>query len=351
VPWARAALLDLSRPAPRLTRRSALRRQASGRSHAVNLDQFTSAFGLVLTTLSFLLVFRLNRAAVRYWTVRQQWGKLVEVGRQLSAGAAAHCAHAPAARDALCAWTCAFAVASKDMLRGSAELDAAELAGILPSADCAAASAAAHMPLFCAAALRAALAAALGPAAAPELRDGDGAAALAVALATCTHRAALVRTLEVHIDELVGQTGGMERVKATPLPVVYVAHLRTFLLSYLLLMPLVYVSHWGWGTIPAMALVAFAMLGVEGAATECECPFSQRSNHLAMDSYCATLIANVGEILTAAALHAAAPWVQLPPKGAATAPPGGAAAAGSAAAGAAPPLALHLPPPPPPPLL
>jgi predicted membrane chloride channel (bestrophin family) len=121
-----------------------------------------------------------------------------------------------------------------------------------------------------------------------------------------------MRTLEVHIDELVGQTGGMERVKATPLPIVYVSHLRTFLLGYLLFMPMVYISHWQWGTIPAMAFVSYALLGVEGAATECECPFGNRSNHLAMDGYCAALIANVGEILAAAHAHARAPWAQPP---------------------------------------
>ena len=255
--------------------------------------------------LSFLLVFRLNRAAVRYWDTRQMWGKIVEIGRQLTAGAVVHCTHAPLARDAICAWTCAFAVASKDMLRGHAALDSAELTGVLPAADAEAVSRATHMPLFCAAALRAALAAALGPGATPE---SDPLSARSVA--TATHRAAVLRTLEVHVDELVGQVGGMERIKATPLPIVYVSHLRTFLLGYLLCMPLVYIGHWQWGTIPAMALVSFALLGVEGAAAECEAPFADRHNHLAMDVYCAALIANVGEILHAAEVHAAAPWAQ-----------------------------------------
>ena len=218
--------------------------EGSGNSKRVNLEQFASAFQLVLTTLSFLLVFRLNRAAVRFWSVRQQWGKLVEVGRQLSAGAAAHCGHAPAARDALVAWTCAFAVASKDMLRGNEAVCADQLAGILSPADCAAASTAAHPPLFCAAAMRAALAAALGPGAAPDAGPAGELLSLPAALAYATHRAAVMRTLEVHVDELVGQTGGMERIKSTPLPIVYVSHLRTYLLGYLVLMPLVYIGHW-----------------------------------------------------------------------------------------------------------
>ena len=281
-----------------------------------------------LTTLSFLIVFRVNRAAVRFWDCRQMWGKLIEVGRQLTAGAAQHCRHAPAARDALAAWTCAFAVASKDLLRGNAALDASQLRGILGAADCAIASQAIHMPLFCAAAMRAALVAALGPDSQP-----DGAADVATAM----HRATCLRTLDVHVDELIGQArapvfmdisrlacmlmqafyafcrsqvGGMERIRATPLPLVYVAHLRTFLLCYLLFMPLVYISHWQWGTIPAMALVSFALLGVEGAAAECESPFAQRANHLAMDHLAAALVSNVAEILTAAEVHASAPWAQ-----------------------------------------
>ena len=280
---------------------------SSGQRGRVNLEQFVSAYNLVLTTLSFLLVFRMNRAAVRFWDCRQMWGKLIEVGRQLTAGAALHCRHAPAARDALAAWTCAFAVGSKDLLRGNAALDAAQLRGILSAADAAAASQAAHMPLYCAAAMRAALAAALGPA---GMSPAEAEAPAAVAVATATHRAACLRTLDVHVDELIGQVGGMERIRATPLPLVYVAHLRTFLLCYLLFMPLVYVGHWQWGTIPAMALVAFALLGVEGAAAECESPFEQRANHLAMDAYAAALVANVAEILTVAEVHAAAPWAQ-----------------------------------------
>ena len=280
---------------------------ASGQSARVNLEQFVSAYNLVLTTLSFLLVFRMNRAAVRFWDCRQMWGKLIEVGRQLTAGAAQHCRERPAARDALAAWTCAFAVASKDLLRGNAVLDAAQLQGILGTADAAAASQAVHMPLYCAAAMRAALVAALGPSA---LSPAEADAPAAVAVATATHRAACMRTLDVHVDELIGQVGGMERIRATPLPLVYVTHLRTFLLCYLLFMPLVYVSHWRWGTIPAMALVSFALLGVEGAAAECESPFEQRANHLAMDAYAAALIANVAEILAAAEVHAAAPWAQ-----------------------------------------
>ncbi len=295
----------------------------SGRVSALNLDQFNSAYNLVLTTMSFLLVFRLNRAAVRFWSTRQMWGKLVEVVRQLACCAATHLAHAPVQRDAVCAWACAFAVASKDFLRGHANVDAEELSGILKPADCALASASPHPPLFCASAMRTALTAALGPecvlldAERHAARNGapaDAAADLRFVVAASTHRSAVMRVMETHIDELVGCTGGMERIKATPLPVVYVSHLRTFLLGYLLLMPVVYLHVWRWGTFPVMMLVSFALLGVEGAATECESPFGDRCNHLAMDRYAATAVANVQEVLRAADVHAQMSWAQLGPR-------------------------------------
>lgn len=56
----------------------------------------------------------------------------------------------------------------------------------------------------------------------------------------------------------------------------------------------------------AVALVAFALLGVEGAATECERPFGTRSNHLNMDRFAAAVVADVAAALDAAGAHATA---------------------------------------------
>ena len=136
---------------------------SSSQGRGLDLSRYASAFALVLTTLSFLLVFRLNRSAERYWSGRQLWGKLVEVSRQLSCGAATHLAHAPEQRDALCAWVCAFALLSKRHLRGDSSWSAQALAGILSKADADAAAAHAHAPLFAASGMRRALAASLGP--------------------------------------------------------------------------------------------------------------------------------------------------------------------------------------------
>jgi predicted membrane chloride channel (bestrophin family) len=43
---------------------------------------FKDFFGLVInTTLAFLLVFRLNRSAERYWRAREAWGTIVAMGK------------------------------------------------------------------------------------------------------------------------------------------------------------------------------------------------------------------------------------------------------------------------------
>ena len=49
------------------------------------LETATSLYNLVLTTaLAFLLVFRLNRVAVRWWDTRSMWGMIVADARILA---------------------------------------------------------------------------------------------------------------------------------------------------------------------------------------------------------------------------------------------------------------------------
>ena len=51
----------------------------------LNLEQVTSLYNLVLTTaLAFLLVFRLNRVAIRWWDTRTMWGTIVADARILT---------------------------------------------------------------------------------------------------------------------------------------------------------------------------------------------------------------------------------------------------------------------------
>ena len=242
-----------------------------------------SAYALIITTLGFLLVFRLNRAAKRYWDSREKWGKLVELGRLMACSACVHLDREQA--DAVCALTCLFAVATKQLLRSDSTIDVEQLAGIFTSADYVRkVASAAHPPLRVAAELRRMLADALAV-------DASTTAALG------ERRSTILRTLEGYLDGLVGQCGGMERIRSTPLPIVYVSHLRSYLLIALLLMPFVFEQSWLWGTIPTVALVSVAFLGVESAASECESPFQLRPNHLKMEAFCHALFENVSQIL------------------------------------------------------
>jgi predicted membrane chloride channel (bestrophin family) len=49
------------------------------------MDSISSFYNLVLTTaLAFLLVFRLNRVAIRWWDTRMMWGTIVADARTLT---------------------------------------------------------------------------------------------------------------------------------------------------------------------------------------------------------------------------------------------------------------------------
>lgn len=65
---------------------------------------YASGYSLVLAVVGFLLVFRLNRAALRFWDARTGWGRLVEGGRLLTEQACVHCGHDKALRDDIVRW-------------------------------------------------------------------------------------------------------------------------------------------------------------------------------------------------------------------------------------------------------
>jgi len=107
----------------------------------------------------------------------------------------------------------------------------------------------------------------------------------------------VLRSVEASIGILTGAMGAMERINSTPLPFAYVAHLRTFLVLYLLGLPIALYGSWGWATPVVTFLIAFAMLGIEGASVTCERPFGLNRNHLPLDYFCQVVAKNVLQIL------------------------------------------------------
>ena len=276
-----------------------------------DLSEFDKMYALIFTALGFMLVFRLSRAAIRFWDCRTAWGTLAMRGRSLCDDAIVNLGAArPRETDLIIKWFCAFVVGVKCHLRVES-MPADQLAGIVrvDEIDRINAAMASRFHLYCARQMRRAVKSALLEERAPEEPAQATAATAAEKNASSSkreksaflhpqHSATLMHSMRAHVDVLVDVAGAMERIKATRLPIVYVAHLRTFLLVYILSMPFVYVKAWGAGVVPATAVIAFALLGIEGAATECENPFSaKRTNHLGMDGFCENVIADLGAML------------------------------------------------------
>ena len=94
---------------------------------------------------------------------------------------------------------------------------------------------------------------------------------------TPQQRATLYQQLNNQVSTMYKCVGTMERIKTTPLPFVYVIHLRTFLFLYLLLWNMTSMASSGWIALPALLAFNLSMLGIEAASVECECPFTKRS--------------------------------------------------------------------------
>lgn len=146
--------------------------------------------------------------------------------------------HAPEQRDDAIGWLACFVVCVKLQLRGDHKLNYDEVAGFITPDRLADLDKTNHKCLNLAANIRHSLKKAF-------LVTSDSPIATSV-----TYNSERSQ-MEKYINDLILLMGGLERVKATPLPIVYVTHLRTFLMVYLLSIPYLYGHVWGLGTIPA----------------------------------------------------------------------------------------------------
>jgi putative membrane protein len=243
------------------------------------LEVWEVFFPLVLsTTLSLLLVFRLNRAADRWWTSRIKWGQIIAITRNLVSGLVIHAEHHQDARDRTIQWILTFVIATMERLRDVKVPPKENFAGVLCERQFKEMVGVDHPPMYAADQARYFLA---------QVFKIDADTPIVMANRKTQH----LNKMETMIDELMLCCGAMERIKATPLPIVYVSHLRTFLLLSLLMIPYAWGPSWGWATIPFVAVTSFAWLGIEAASMDAEYPFSPvRRNALDMDSYCLLVI-------------------------------------------------------------
>lgn len=255
-------------------------------SRKSDLSSYESIFGLVLSSsLSFLLVFRLNRSAERFWAARMSWGAIIASSRAIVGGVLVHGRHDPTHRDEVVKWIAAFSVVLAHFMRGIRKIDRGTVLGILDEGEIQELETVSHPPIQVAQKIRTNLA---------EAFHFDDNTAFSIAQG----RSQRLDTLEKELNKIILEMGALERIKGTPLPLVYVTHLRTFLIGFLLGFPYIWERNLGYGTIPVVALTAFALLGLEGAAMEVEAPFERnRPNHLSMDAYCLLLLRNIVQLV------------------------------------------------------
>ncbi len=232
------------------------------------------AHGFVGLALGLLLVFRTNSAYDRFWEGRKRWGMIVNRTRDLARQVLVWIDGNPQLRDRLVRWVIAFAITTKRHLRG--EREAPEILRVLPQADLDRILAADHMPLYATEVI------------ARGLREARDAGELS------DYRA---MALDANLTQFLDDLGACERILKTPMPFAYVMHLRRFLAVWCLTLPFVLVHPLGWAQVPAIAVIAYALLGIEEIGVQIEDPFGHDHNDLPLDDICATIEKNCLELL------------------------------------------------------
>lgn len=229
--------------------------------------------------LGLLLVFRTNTAYERYWEGRILWGTVVNtvrnLARQIWVAIAETTPDDKAAKICTIRLLAAFAVAIKQHLRNEP--------------------------------LNEELARLVSPEQFAKLRTMNN-PPLEVAFwvadyLQCQREHNKLNTYQLTaclnaLDTLVEAMGGCERVLKTPIPLAYSIHLKQLLLLYCLALPFQMVGALGWSTPLVVALISFAVFGIEEIGIEIENPFGRDPNDLPLDDICHTMQQNLEDLIS-----------------------------------------------------
>lgn len=100
------------------------------------------------------------------------------------------------------------------------------------------------------------------------------------------------------LDRMVNHLGACERVIKTPVPLAYALHLRQLVLIYCFTLPFQLVGAFFWLTGPIVALISFALLGLEEINSEMENPFGYDDNDLPLDLNCDIMLHNIEDLIS-----------------------------------------------------
>lgn len=233
----------------------------------VSLRITSTAHMLVGSALGLLLVFRTNASYDRYWDGRRQWGAITNASRNLARATRAYLRpSAPDLAEQIALAAVAFAHAVMNGLRGSPGLGPTERR--LPEAEAESVLSTPHPALAVAARLSERLA---------EARERGVISDLIVGL------------IDRHVAELIDALGACERIHKTPLPFVYVVHLRRSLILYCFTLPFALVELYGWGAVLVTLFISYTLFGIEEIGVEIENPFGHDPNDLPLERFCETI--------------------------------------------------------------
>ncbi|KAI0330090.1 UPF0187-domain-containing protein [Cubamyces sp. BRFM 1775] len=107
---------------------------------------------------------------------------------------------------------------------------------------------------------------------------------------------AIASAFTTGIAQLQDTVTNLDRIRNTPLPFAYQAHLRISLWLYLFFLPFQVWSSFHYLTIPGTAFASFLLLGFLEIGQEIENPFNYDMNDLDLDSFCLSIQRELHEI-------------------------------------------------------
>ncbi|ODM97773.1 hypothetical protein Ocin01_08902 [Orchesella cincta] len=94
------------------------------------------------------------------------------------------------------------------------------------------------------------------------------------------------RILDTALGNMINCLTGFERIRRTPIPMSYSVHLHHATWIVILIVPVTWIKDVGWGTVPAIGVAAFCLLGILEIGREIENPFGYDFNDLNLDDFC-----------------------------------------------------------------
>ncbi|KAL4257470.1 Voltage-dependent anion channel-forming protein YneE/VCCN1/2-like protein [Pleurotus pulmonarius] len=107
---------------------------------------------------------------------------------------------------------------------------------------------------------------------------------------------AIATALTNNLSSLQDTMSNLDRIRSTPLPFAYQAHLRMSLWLYLFFLPFQLFATFGNLVIPATAFASFLLLGFLEIGQEIEDPFGYDANDLDVDGFCLHIEREIHEI-------------------------------------------------------